>query len=333
MNRRLSMVLGLVAAGALGISLSSCNNPVCGEGTVQKQGTDGKLACVPADYPAPLTPCDTDGGNAVIVGGKCVSAIQCDPATTTVVNGICVGIGGSAPMCHQPATGKACIDGHIYNFKDHAKNAVAVTVDLFDATQLLQGKGPIMTVQSSSDGQTFVFQDFTPPPLGTVVIMTHATSPTVTINAGTGGQGVSGNTKYTIDAYAIPKTDADAWGFDYATGGGQIALYFSDPKPTSPTMLLANETTPVAGVTMMKDGAPADGMNGHPLAKYFDDTLTAVGTGTTTGAKGAAIVASPIPTGGTFPSFSGMGGGVTTWETLPGGSAPGVVIITRFHPN
>ena len=319
------MVLGLVAAGALGVSLSSCNNPVCGEGTVQKQGKDGKLACIPVDIQAQTTPCDVDGGNVVIVGGMCVSAIQCDPATTTEVNGICIGNTTGKPVCRTPATGKACIDGTIYNFKDHAKNGVKVTVDLFDATQLLQGKGPIMTVSSTDDGSAFVFQDFAPPPLGTVVIMTHATSPTVMINAGTGGQGISGNTKYTIDAYGIPKTDADAWGFDYTTGGAQIALYFSDAKP-SPTMILANEANPVAGVTMLKDGAPAAG------AKYFDDTLTTVGAGTTTGAKGAAIVASPIMMGGTFPTFSGMGGGVTQWESLPGGSAMGVVIITRFHP-
>ena len=326
MNRRLSMVLGLVAAGALGVSLSSCNNPVCGEGTVQKQDKDGKLKCIPVDVQAQTTPCDTDGGNVVIVGGKCVSAIQCDPGTTMDVNGICVGVAGGNPVCRAPATGKACIDGHIYNFKDHAKNAVPVTVDLYDATQLLQGKPASMTVQSSSDGSSFVFQDFTPPPLGTVVIMTHATSPTVMINAGTGGQGVSGNTKYTIDAYAIPQTDATAWNFDITAGGAQIALYYKDAKP-SPTMILANESMPASGVTMLKDGAPAAG------AQYFDDTLTTVSaTATTTGAKGAAIVASPIMMGGTFPTFSGMGGGISPWESLPGGSAPGVVIITRFHP-
>ena len=328
MNRRLSIVLGLFAAASFGVSLSSCNEPSCGPGTVQQQQKDGTLKCVQSDYPAPLTPCDVDAGNVVIAGGKCVSAISCDPATAVVINGVCTGTGGAPMGCRMPATGKACVDGTIYNFKDNTKNTVPVTVDLFDATQLLQGKGPIMTVDST-DGSTFVFQDFSPPPLGTIVIMTRTAtaggSATMT-PAGTGGQMISGNTQYHIDAYAVPKADSDKWGFDLTAGGAQIARYFSDPKPTSPTSVRNNEKTPVAGVTMIKDGANA-------MAKYFDPTLTMIdGALTTTSTSGTAIVASPIPTGGTFPTFSGMGGGISPWESLPGGSAMGVVIITRFHP-
>jgi hypothetical protein len=38
MNRRLSSIaIGLVAAGSLAASLSSCNAPSCGQGTVQMQ--------------------------------------------------------------------------------------------------------------------------------------------------------------------------------------------------------------------------------------------------------------------------------------------------------
>src|SRR4051794_3349399 len=119
MNRRLSsLAIGLVAAGSVAASLSSCNAPSCGMGTVQQQQSDGTLKCVATDEMASVTPCDTDMGNVVIVGGKCVSAIQCDPGTTMNINGICVGTSTGPARCRTPAAGKACIDGTIFNFKD-----------------------------------------------------------------------------------------------------------------------------------------------------------------------------------------------------------------------
>jgi len=172
MNRRLSSIaIGLVAAGSLAASLSSCNAPSCGQGTVQKQQPDGTLKCELVDVPQPLTPCDTDGGNVVIVGGKCVSAIQCDPGTTMNENGICVGIGGGAVRCRKPAAGLACIDGSIYNFTDNKKGSTPIHLELYDPILLLSGGGPTATYDST-DGASFVFQDFVPPNLGLVAIVT-----------------------------------------------------------------------------------------------------------------------------------------------------------------
>jgi hypothetical protein len=199
-----------------------------------------------------------------------------------------------------------------------------VHVEVYDAVGLLNGGG-LLGMTDSGDGGSYVIPNFTPPQLGTIVIMTGRTNATM-IMAGTGGQNITAGNSYRIDAYAVTQTEAAGWGFDITAGGAYIARYYKDTKP-DPTKLIINETMPASGVTMIKDFAPAAG------AKYFNDTLTAVdGTLTVTGASGAAIVASPIPMGGTFPSFSGMGGGVATWETLPGGSAAGLVIITRFHP-
>lgn len=329
MNRRLSIVLGLVAAASLGVSLSSCNEPSCGQGTVQQQQKDGTLKCVPTDIQAQATPCDTDGGNVVIVGGKCVSAVQCDPGTTMNVNGICVGTGGGGvQMCSTPATGKACVWGMINDFTTDSPNAVAnLTVELYDAVGLLQGGGLIASTVST-DGKSYIFKDFSAPQLGTIVVMTgHNNAGTMMTMAGTGAQGVSGNNQYRVDAYAVKKADSDAWGFDVTAGGAQIAKYYKDPKP-APNQLIANETMPASGVTMIKDGNPAAG------AKYFNATRTAIDPAltTATGTSGVAIVASPIPMGGSFPTFSGSGGGISPWETLNGGSAPTIVIITRFHP-
>jgi hypothetical protein len=66
--------------------------------------------------------------------------------------------------------------------------------------------------------------------------------------------------------------------------------------------------------------------------KYFKTDLSGVdNTLTATGASGVAIVAAPVS--GNFPTFSGLGGMSMPWEQLPGGSAPNLVFVTRFHPN
>ena len=80
MNRRSSILIALVAVGALAAVQSGCNEPSCGPGTVQQQQKDGTLKCVQTDDLNSMTPCEVDGGNVMIVGGKCVSAVQCDPA-------------------------------------------------------------------------------------------------------------------------------------------------------------------------------------------------------------------------------------------------------------
>lgn len=329
MNRRLSLLVAVVAVGSLALSFASCDAPICGVGTIQQQQKDGTLDCVPTDTQAATTPCDVDGGMVRIVGGQCVPAVICDPNTTMTSNGICFGTGGGTLACHTPAPGKACVFGTIYNFTDGSKNTnAAVEVDLFDPIALLSpGATPIATTTTSSDGSSYVFQDFTPPPLGLVVVLVGLTSMTNT-PAGTGAQSISANNQYHVDAYSLKKADSDAWGFDLSTGGGYIAKFYSDPKP-APSQLIANETKKVAGVTLLKDGA-------NPGAKYFNATLTAIdNTLTATGTSGVAIVASPVPNGASFPTFSGMGptAAPITWEVLPGGSAPGLVLITRFHPS
>ena len=330
MKRRLSSIaIGLVAAGSLAASLSSCNAPSCGPGTVQQQQKDGTLKCVLVDAPQPLTPCDTDGGTVTIVGGRCVSAIQCDPGTTMNENGICVGT-GVGKGCSTPMPGTACVSGDIVDFKTNAKNNVMpIDVDLWDPLQLLTGGTPIATV-TLTDGSSYVFSNFSPPSLGLIVIMTHSSmgGATMMTAAGTGAQGVSAGNSYHVDAYAVKKSDSDAWNFDITAGGAYIAKFYKDTKP-APNALVANEMSPVAGVTLVKDGQPATG------TKYFNDTLTMVdNTLTATGKSGVAIVASPV-VGSAFPTFTGNGPAAMpiTWEQLPGGSAANVVIITRFHPN
>jgi hypothetical protein len=329
-RRLLILISSFAVAASVGFTLSSCNAPSCGAGTTQVQHSDGKITCEPVAAYAGDTHCDVDAGNVKIVGGQCVSAIQCDPGSTVDINGVCVGTGGGA-KCGTVAAGKACVAGRILNFKDNTQAASGqLHVQLYDPVTLLNG-GPPIDKQDVDASVGYVFQNFTPPTLGLVVILTG--DGVTTVATGTGGQQVGAGNSYKIDAYTILKADADKWGFDYSTGGAYIAEYFMDAKPPV-TNLTQTETMPLTGVQMLKDGAVATGQ------KFFNAGRTGVdGTLTATGTSGTAIVASPIAMGGTFPQFGGMGGGVTTWETLPGGSAgmtattPPIVIITRFHPN
>jgi hypothetical protein len=324
MNRRLSILIAFVAFGSLGASLSACGEPHCGRGTVQQQQTDGTLKCVAVDVPEQLAPCDVDGGTAVIVGGLCVPV--CDPASMIEINGVCVPLVREPLTCRTPSPGHACVMGWILDFTTSQKSTVPIHVELYDPLTLLHGGNPIATYDSP-DGSSYVFQDFVAPGFGFIVVTTGRTTPNMTV-AGVGAQDVANGNVYRLDAYALPTADANAWGFDLSMGA-QVAKFYKDPKP-SPTNIIANETMPAAGVTLTKDGNLAAG------AAYFNDMLTAVDpTLTVTGSSGAALVAAPIPPAGTFSTFSGVGptAAPITWEQFSGGSAAGLVLITRFHPN
>ncbi len=328
MNRRSSILIALVAVGALAAVQSGCNQPSCGPGTVQQQQKDGTLKCVQTDDLNSMTPCEVDGGNVMIVGGKCVSAVQCDPASTIEINGVCVGIGNSGATCRTPAPGKACVSGSIIDFKTNMKSSTPIHVELYDPIAVLTPGATPIAMYDSADGGSYVFQDFQVPSLG-IIVVTTGKGTAGFIVAGSAAQGIASGNQYKLDTYSIPKADSDQWGFDITTGGAQIAKFYKDPKPL-PTNIIANETMPVAGVTLTKDMMTAAG------AGYFNDTLTAVdGALTATGNSGVAIVSSPLTGGGSFPTFSGSGPTAMpiTWEALPGGSAPGLVLITRFHPS
>jgi hypothetical protein len=324
MKRRFPILMAVLGAGSLGVSLTSCNPLACGPGTVQKQQADGTLKCEAADRMESQTPCDVDAGNVVIVGGKCVSAVQCDPATTVDVNGVCVGTGTSpVPKCSTPAPGKACVAGAIKNFTNNADNTVTpLHVALYDPNVLLGGGAPIDQTDLTSGGGGYVFQNFAPPGLGLIVVVTGEGNANMTM-AGTGQQGIAAGNSYVLDAYAIKKTDSDGWGFDIATAGAQIGKFYLDTKP-APNLLVANETMPAMGVTYSMSGSSAG-------VQYFNAGITAIDAAlTATGTSGVGIVAAPVS--GNFPTFTGMGGGVSMWETLPGGSKANLVLITRFHP-
>lgn len=321
MNRWLSIVVACAAA-----ALGGCNTPKCGPGTKQVQNKNGTLDCVPADVQSGGVPCDADAG-ATVQGGFCVSNIVCGPGTMLMGNK-CVSTGGNGSGCSQPAPGTACVTGNLINFLDNTPSTATVHVELVDPVSYLQG-GPPITVQDVTGSYTF--QDFTPPPLHIIaVIVTNTTGSTMYYTTATGDQGINAGNIYHVDGYVLDAATVQGWkpAIDVDTVGAYLAKFYNDPKPLN-TLLVANEKNPVAGVQLTENNAPV------AAAKYFGADLATIDTtATTTSAVGAVIGPAPDSSAG-FPTFSGMGptANPITWEMQPGASKPGVVFITRFHPN
>jgi hypothetical protein len=329
MKRLSSLVVVLFGLAAL----PACNTPVCGAGTQQEQQPDGSLLCVPvAGLPSSVN-CDVDAG-ATIVGGQCVSAITCGANTTlNPATGQCEstgGPGGGVPPCSMPKAGNACVNGALLNFLDSTPSTAMVHVSIYNPIDLLAG-GPPLDKGDFTGG--FIFPNIPAPSLGLIGIVVGDAngSNTTYVNCATGDQMVSNGNKYHVDAYVLPRSVTDGWkssvGFDISVGGAYIAKFYSDTKGT-PASQFDNEKNPVAGVQLFENGAVPMG------TRYFDTSLTSISTTlTATSAVGAAIVAAPVV--GSFPTFTGSGptSSPVTWEANPGGSAPGLVFVTRFHPN
>ncbi|HXU69202.1 MAG TPA: hypothetical protein VN947_07720 [Polyangia bacterium] len=331
MNRLGSAAAAVVLAAA-GALCPACNTPSCGPGTKQVQQANGSLRCLPADGLPSTIDCDAEAG-AVIVGGRCVSNVTCGPNTALdPASGQCLatGGGGDVPACSTPMPGRACINGALLGFLDSMPFAGMVHVAIYDPLTLLSGGGPLDSGDFMGGG--YLFPNVPAPGLGLVaVVVGDADGKNTTyVNCATGDQMVSNGNAYRIDGYVMPRAVADGWnadGFDIAAGGAYVAKFYSDAKEPA-TSQIANEKSPVAGVTLYQDGAPAAGV------RYFDPALADISaSATATTSVGAAIVAAPVS--GSFPTFTGNGptSMPITWEADPGGSAPGVVFVTRFHPN
>jgi hypothetical protein len=329
-----SLILLLIAAG--------CNNPVCGKGTKQVQNQQsGNIECVPVDQINPAACADDADAGTVIVGGKCVGTIQCDPATTMPVRQpdgsiACVGTGGGGRHCQTPAAGTICVEGTAFDFSTHMPVA-NLPIAMFDPIAFLTDPGAMPfangTDMTNDQGQ-FVLQNVTP---GMALIAIAAPNPRSPVAGwATGGSGaqVTVGQKYKIDAITIPTTVVEGWhtaaGFDYLANGAEVACFYNDPTRLPPPENDSSwyETMPAAGV-QIADGSTAP-VPVDPAAKYFGPTMiTAIDPGTSTTALGCGIApANSILT------FTGKGGEPAgkTWEVHPGGSAPNVIFFDRFHP-
>ncbi|MGZ3425463.1 MAG: hypothetical protein ACXVCV_02385 [Polyangia bacterium] len=316
---------------ALVVSLAlaaGCNSPVCGAGTMQVQLKNGTLECQPVAALPDTIACDVDAG-AELLGGACVSRIQCGSGTALdEPTGTCVATGQADP-CPTPASGTICVSGTLHHFVDGSPLAggETVRVGIADPLSYLGGGQPIAEIDSTG---TFVFKDVPAPVSGSIAIGAGDQAGTPNVIAATAAPVAPGKS-YRIDGYVLPRAVVDDWkeqtGVDYVASGAYVAGFYAD-RPTSPTDFTQFETTPVTSVQLLEDGAvPTRGV------KYFGTSLMTVdSTLTATGARGTALLAAQA----NIHSYSGMGGtaGGTpiVWPTVSGGSSPGVVFLSRFHP-
>jgi hypothetical protein len=334
MNRSLALLALTCTIGG-----AACNTPTCGKDTVQHQKPNGELECLPVALTAAGIDCDVDAG-ARIVAGHCVSAISCGP-NTTLMNGQCIGTGGGGmrgtpQACPTPAAGRICVTGVIRHLVDNTNLAVGekVRVRVYDPLKFLQNPTmaqPLTMTADQETDDTYFFPDLPAPSLGLIAVgvsdSAAAAVPTLQITGS--GAIVQGGKGYRVDAYVTPQSLVQMWttaaggGVDYNAQGAYVVRYFQDPG-SDPTMLIANETMPVAGVQVVQDAVVST------RAKYFSGNLMTLGTGTSTDATtGAAILTG---TGDqSTPAFSGMGGNID-WQTHLGNSTKGVVFVDRFHP-
>ncbi|HEX6839148.1 MAG TPA: hypothetical protein VF334_21360 [Polyangia bacterium] len=311
---------------AIAVALAGCNEPACGPGTALVQIKGGGLQCQPTTGSPAAIPCDVDGG-AVVVAGTCVSRVQCGPGTSLdAKSGLCVPSGAADP-CPTPSAGHVCVSGTLHHFVDDSPLAAGETVHvaISDPLAFLSGSPPLFQLDSTG---TFVFPDVPMPASGSLAVGAGDTAGTPNVVAATAALVTAGKS-YRVDGYVLPRSVVDGWktqtGTDWLAGGAYVARFYAD-KQTDATDYTLFEKTPVAGVSLLEDGAAPAGV------RYLGASLSTVdGTLTATGASGAALLAAPSG----VHSFSGMGGTVAgaaaTWPTYPGGSTAGVVFITRFH--
>jgi hypothetical protein len=334
MNRWLWMLLPLSLASV------SCTAPVCGPGTKQVQKPNGDLECRPVDAPASSITCDESQG-AHIVGGVCVG--KCGPNTKLdPMTGECVGIGGGMTTAHvpdpcpTPAGGTICINGVVRHLLDNSflASGEMVRVAVYEPNAFLNNPAlpPKMEVETDD---TYTFKDIPPAAftLGTIALavtdVKEATTQVLQIT-GTGSIVVAGKS-YQIDTYATPRDAVLGWasmsnGVNYDMLGAYVMKFYGDPMPPE-DKLTATETMPISGVM------PLQGVSTPTTARYFGTALSMLDlTATATTAVGAAV----LPGVGDIKNYSGMGGMLNgapiKWETHPGGTAPHVVFVDRFHP-
>jgi hypothetical protein len=331
-----------IAALLLVAAHAGCTSIVCGENTEPKF--------------------DPSTGTTTCTGKIPTKYVQCDPNSTKVEGGICVGDPDKFPHCgagtmidpsmacvpmqgscgHTPPScvakpGKFAINGLITHLKDGKfTDGEMVEVRVYDPLAFLKNTAtpPQATLTTMNSGYCF---DSLVDTGGQGLIAIAVTDPGGTnwTLGGVGQNNVTPGNLYRVDAYVIEKTLVAQW--DTSAGlagmntfeavGGYVVRFFDKPR----LMGGAEDPTekPVAGVQLVAGfvGTATD-------AYYFKgDLLTIDKTATATDGVTGTVVQR---TSGLTPVFSGKGGMVNgmapTWERFPGGSTAGVVFVQTLHP-
>ncbi len=342
MTRSVEALLVLVAVVGVSVAWSGCNSPNCGAGTKQVQAADGTLSCVLADVPKQLIQCDVDGGTAEIVGGVCQSRVKCDPSTTGFdpATGICVGTGGGggcAVTCKPPGPGKICVTGNLYDFATGTafkKGDKTVRVAAYEPLAFLSNPNGPSIQETIDDNGCYAFSDITLPSSGLIAILSTDPTGNALEFTAAGTQTMAAGKTYKVDVYVTEKTVIDGWktqtGKDWDLNGIYLAEYFDLPVPDATNLRIPDDNKPVMGVKITDSGTVV------AAANYFDTRSTMMTSLTATSAIGFGAVfpdaSISIYSGNGGMCSDGMGGMATCkWDVHPGGSAPHVLFVDRFH--
>jgi hypothetical protein len=254
-----------------------------------------------------------------------------DPAT-----GVCVGTGTGITCdeaCPTPIPPDAvCLTGGIVDFQTgmHVTGGASsrpLRIGVYEPLAFLNN--PTTTMPLAEDPSTtngcFTFVVKTPASNLLAVAVQDpvgATRPMPLAVSGAGATVVSG-AKYNVDTFLVTQATLDSYAAvnpAFKTAGTYVACYYDQPPP-APTNLLFTETMPASGVQLLENGALP------PLARYLASDGTIDSALTATAARGCALTVGS----GQINQYTGSGGGVTRWETQPGGTTANTVFVARFH--
>ena len=258
------------------------------------------------------------------------------PAPRSTATGMCVGTGGSgARSAAQPIAGQRLRQRRVLNFLDNMTNAVDADSrrPLRSASCSCRCGAPHRPERLHQHGGGYVFPNFPAPQPRPHRHRRRRRRRAATMNLVTAAHRRSdGRRRQQVPRRRLRAAergaDVDATGASTsATGGAYVAKFYSDPRRRRRTCSSPTRRTRSAGVQLMQRTARRDG---RPVLRHLADRDRRRADGDQR--LGAAIVAAPVT--GSFPTFTGTGPAAMpiTWETLPGGSAPGLVFVTRFHP-
>jgi hypothetical protein len=323
------------------IALSGCAPLKCGPGTEVLQTADG-VECVPADGPANGdVPCNVDGGLVEIVGGQCDSRVKCDPGSTQYDpnTGVCVGTStgkGNCPVCPPPGAGQICVTGGVVDFETGLHlmpGGRPLRFAAFEPLAFLGNPASAPLAEDPSSTQGCYTLTIPAPQSGLIAIAVTdpaggALAGMLPLAIGGSGAAVTAGEVFHVDAVmATQKRLADfstQGGEDFTGQGAFVACYYADPPP-APTNQVIAESMPVVGVKLLENQSVP------PAVRYLNTDRSIGPALDATTALGCAVV----PSGG-INTFGGQGGASTSpmvakFESQPGGTAAGVLFLSRFH--
>jgi hypothetical protein len=339
------------------LSQTSCTSVVCGQGTIERNGT-----CEPADV---NTNPGTCGPGTKLVGDTCESTVMCDPATSMPVTdpntGIttCVGIGGGGcTSCTAPTdSSKQTICGQIYDFETGmpfadtgatgmpcpatptSSGPCALKILAYDAVQFATDPMTATPLQVSSvcidDAGHFRLSNVTIPvsPLIGIGIDDAAAADMgpggVTNSVGIAVPKAGMTATKNVEHFIVTSATTTSWvnSGGPGIGGGIFAGVFrahACPMGNCTGDPLAEQ----AGVTFVKP---------RGTEYYFqaaDTTRTTIDTtATATGANGTGLLTGVALSDGF--TFSGAGGITDTvnckWESHAAAALPNIVLVQIFR--